>query len=804
MIHSHLSLRPAIEPLEARIAPALVLTNPLADIVAGSGNKDATIDLSEMFDPSASHPNHTLVRFVTNYVDPNAPTVPQDILIELLDDEAPLTVQNFLHYIQEQKASGNYEGTFFHRAAPGFVLQGGGFDEKTRSHIDVGLEVHNEFDPARSNVRGTLAMAKVGPENGGGPNSATSEFFFNVGNNASNLDNQNGGFTVFARVLSGMEVVDAITALPKINTSSDGTGTPVQNYDSDPDNNPSTPAPAVKHANLIVIENIDVFDEKGDASGITFDLPAGAVTDANGQPSDLVTGKIDGTGLHLEYKPGASGIANVKVEGTKDGMTVVDEFMVTVKPNLVAEIVADPFENVIVGGDTGVAKLRIGNNGAALARTNVNVKFYLSKAGGTDPNGVIFDDTDRLIGEISNEPIALRGGESRILSAKLNIPSELVSTDAESYRVIAKFETAGAAVDQLFTDDDQAVDGHKHTWTNRFGTFKIPGLGSRTHSALTYVESDGDMVTLSLKGKGAGHLLVNGANQDLDVTDTNPASILRAVPAQSGERIALHNVDIANSFAKAKFGNVDLTGFFTAAGGARAIEIGNIESDSTFSLGAFATNNAASVKIAVGRVQDVVFESLMPVGSFRAVDWLDTTGDNDSLSAPSLAALVITGDNTVRGDFQADVTLSGAQPLHSFRVAGLMQDATLRTNGSIKSAVIGGIDHSNIFAGTTARATTIAELNDASDIHSFKVTGLGDANAFVDSSVVARAFQSIAITGVDGQSATEDFGFVADSVKHYVRIAPVGAVQRANLDDPATLSPPGEADRDGHFVLEIL
>jgi cyclophilin family peptidyl-prolyl cis-trans isomerase len=250
-----------------------------------------------MFDPSASHPNHTLVRFVTNYVDPNAPTVPQDILIELLDDEAPLTVQNFLHYILEQKATGNYEGTFFHRAAPGFVLQGGGFDEKTRSHIDVGLELHNEFDPSRSNVRGTPRWPRSDPR------TVWAEFrdervLFNVGDNASNLDNQNGGFTVFARVLSGMEVVDAITDLPKTNTSSDGTGTPVQNYDSIP-TIIRRRRPPLKHANLIVIETSGFLTRRATLRR-NFRPAGGAVTDANGQPSDLVTARIDGTELHLE------------------------------------------------------------------------------------------------------------------------------------------------------------------------------------------------------------------------------------------------------------------------------------------------------------------------------------------------------------------------------------------------------------------------------------------------------------------------------------------------------------------------
>ena len=83
-------------------------------------------------------------------------------------------------------------------------------------HITQDAPVPNEFSPLRSNVRGTIAMAKLG----GDPDSATSEWFFNLVDNSSNLDNQNGGFTVFGRVIgNGMEVVDTMAALPRINAS---------------------------------------------------------------------------------------------------------------------------------------------------------------------------------------------------------------------------------------------------------------------------------------------------------------------------------------------------------------------------------------------------------------------------------------------------------------------------------------------------------------------------------------------------------------------------------------------------------
>jgi cyclophilin family peptidyl-prolyl cis-trans isomerase/chitodextrinase len=127
-----------------------------------------------------------------------------DVLLELVDD-APITTANFLQYVDETF----YDGTIFHRVVAGFVIQGGGILPDGTPKPGEHAPIQNEFSPARSNVRGTVAMAKKGND----PNSATNQFFVNLADNSSNLDNQNGGFTVFARVTEGMDVVDAIAAV---------------------------------------------------------------------------------------------------------------------------------------------------------------------------------------------------------------------------------------------------------------------------------------------------------------------------------------------------------------------------------------------------------------------------------------------------------------------------------------------------------------------------------------------------------------------------------------------------------------
>lgn len=155
--------------------------------------------------------------------------------LNLLNSEAPLTVANFLAYVR----GGDYTNVFFHRsawlsspnAAP-FVIQAGAYkwtDVQCCSQVATRGNVRNEFSAARSNLRGTVAMAKVG----GDPDSASSQWFVNMGNNSANLDNQNGGFTVFARVTTpAMVVADRIAALPRVNSGGAFSELPVANWTS--------------------------------------------------------------------------------------------------------------------------------------------------------------------------------------------------------------------------------------------------------------------------------------------------------------------------------------------------------------------------------------------------------------------------------------------------------------------------------------------------------------------------------------------------------------------------------------------
>lgn len=171
--------------------------------------------------------------------DPVAPKVKfatseGDFVVEVYPDKAPRTVENFLQYVRDK----HYDGTIFHRVINNFMVQGGGYDaayaeKKTRAPVlHEGREALAKGGP--KNVVGTLAMARTND-----PNSATSQFFINVkDNDFLNPSTQAPGYTVFGKVVSGLDVVNKIKSVPT------GTGGPF------PSDVPRTPV-VIKSATLL-------------------------------------------------------------------------------------------------------------------------------------------------------------------------------------------------------------------------------------------------------------------------------------------------------------------------------------------------------------------------------------------------------------------------------------------------------------------------------------------------------------------------------------------------------------------------
>jgi cyclophilin family peptidyl-prolyl cis-trans isomerase len=304
---------PPTSPPATNNAPTL--RTPVANVNVAQNANPTTLDLSQNF--ADSDISNSVVRFKTTE---------GDIDIQLLDQEAPLTVNNFLNYIQR----GAYSQSFFHRLVPGFVLQGGGFtfteNPNTVSSIATDAPVLNE--PGRSNTRGTVAMAKLG----GDPNSATNQFFFNLGDNSANLDNQNGGFTVFGTVgESAQAVIDRLAQYQRVNAASANSAlTDLPTTDYAPASVPGVggqlpvasnfPDDATSK-NLAFVTGVDIINR---SDQLTFSVVS------NSNPS-LVSPNVAGNDLRLNYSAGQSGTATITIRATdRAGASVDTTFTITV------------------------------------------------------------------------------------------------------------------------------------------------------------------------------------------------------------------------------------------------------------------------------------------------------------------------------------------------------------------------------------------------------------------------------------------------------------------------------------------
>ncbi len=176
-----------------------------------------------------------------------------DISVELFDEKAPISCDNFRQYAKD----GHFDGTIFHRVIPNFMIQGGGFTEDM-SQKSTRDPIRNEADNGEKNLRGTLAMARTQVVD-----SATSQFFINLrDNNFLDHGGRDFGYAVFGKVSDGMDVVDAIAALPVYNFGGVTAEIPLRNYtQADFDNNVP-----VDENNFVMINAIVVTDTTVDSA----------------------------------------------------------------------------------------------------------------------------------------------------------------------------------------------------------------------------------------------------------------------------------------------------------------------------------------------------------------------------------------------------------------------------------------------------------------------------------------------------------------------------------------------------------
>jgi peptidyl-prolyl cis-trans isomerase A (cyclophilin A) len=286
------------------IAGATNATLALNDVSASQSGSSYFVVLTAADGETVTSTSGTLTIVPGTIVQITISTYPDggssNFLVQLFDHDKPATVENFIHYI----TSGSYSNTFFDRDVANFVLQAGDYVtyDRTTNGLNGGpvstgtnifpAQVDSEFNvgPLIPNTFGTLAMALVAGE----PNSATSGFFFNLADNSTNLDTQNGGFTVFGRILSGTNILQYFNTLSApsngiFDLSSSISNLPV-NYDGT--NEPTD-------ANLFycdfAFQTPPPVDTTPPTVSITFPVPNAAFT--NGSPLTVTGTASDNVGL---------------------------------------------------------------------------------------------------------------------------------------------------------------------------------------------------------------------------------------------------------------------------------------------------------------------------------------------------------------------------------------------------------------------------------------------------------------------------------------------------------------------------
>ncbi|MEB3209922.1 MAG: peptidylprolyl isomerase [Leptolyngbyaceae bacterium] len=361
-----------------------ITVTPLADISSLQDAANTVINVSANFDDPLT--TGLVARFEL-YDTSLAGGVMNVVLFDQPGRGAPQTVQNFQNYVND----GDYVNSIIHRSVPGFVVQGGGFtstDVNSIPPIPTDAPVTNEFSLERSNTRGTIAMAKLG----GNPNSATSQWFFNLADNndpndPNSLDNQNGGFTVFGEVLSesDLDVAEAIAGLPR------------------PFLNNQNTSPVFREIPLIVEDQAD-FDDLGvddlvryrsitisQREELTFSIVG------NSNPT-IVSASIVNNTLLIDYLPGESGTAAITVRATNLlGETQDDTFLINVTPTSItggADQLQGTVRDDVINGRGGNDRIT-GNSG----------DDRLIGGGGND----------RLVGQDGNDTLLGRGGNDRLI-----------------------------------------------------------------------------------------------------------------------------------------------------------------------------------------------------------------------------------------------------------------------------------------------------------------------------------------------------------------------------------------------------
>lgn len=695
------SLRAAVESLESRrllsVTPGV---GARFDIVAGGGEPDGA----------------------------NVGTID----VELFQNVTPLTVANFLNYVNR----GDYDNSMIHRSVPGFVIQGGGYNVNTPgTHISEDPPVQNEFNPANPNTRGKIAMAKAGND----PNSATSEWFFNLSNNTG-LDTQNGGFTSFGQALGdGVRVMDTVGSQSTYSFGGAFGEIPLYRYTTYPTIPPTTEnffsVSSLKQVDLLTVNLGGIGNEKA----VTF-----YSSHTDGQGVTTVSNSTIGLG--------GGGAATLKLTG------------------LGLNYVTDGTTVTISGTDIKLDEA----NTTALLPSSI---LYVSGSGSTAIGGLNVTTTAAL------RTITYRDADSSIVNVNMTGPG----------LVTAKFSGDNLQVQAVkgvlyVTGNNPRLNELDTTATTVNSSLNVNARGGADfQSTIGSIFADGSLGRINAPriNISGGQVSLDGVVGILDLRTLNHSLISqRGTAGYSTIRIGAAGDTSINSASPIRLfktqnwvDNDDQKDFI------RAPYITTIQDTGNLGAGLNLTGATTGLTLTNARVRGAVSGQWSVTGSIGALNTgslaegfnaqvsgaigrLQSRDVTGSLTAGSIGAM------SVRSMSSANLTLTtpiaaGVYALRSLVSAGAMNNTTIKSSGNVGSIVAGSMTNSTIFAGVTGNnlPTSAAGFSSQATINSLSLTRPVNGASFVNSKVSSYILGRVALGSMQLYNNGNPFGVAAGYIR---------------------------------------
>lgn len=735
---------PAVQSLEARQLMSVEPIGVLPDINATAGAFPGSVNLIPFFRSTTISGTTVRLALAATGVEGSTNGFTANVDLELFT-QTPLSAANFLKYVNTKV----YDGTFFHRSVnnPAFIVQGGGY-LTDGTPVTKNAPVANEFSLSpkdangKVNTRGTVAFAKLpatdssgAPIPGGGPDSATDEFFFNMADNSGQLDTQNGGFTTFARVLgSGMTTIDKINNLTTYNVSG--------STDTDANTSPFKQVPLVDYSGTgnVGPENLVVITSARQINPVTFTASSSNATQV---AADV---NADGT-LSLTYQSAMTGDVTITITATDlNGASMNESFVVHVTP---AANLSVSYANNRLPAD-GSSPLAFGKV-QTLDGTAITRDFLLKNTGTLPLDGLTYTvPTGYHI--VGTPPTTLPSGEEYTLS--LAIDTTTFGSRSGNLVINTPGATTSSTVIPVSADvrlpvvlGSSGVKSVTFVSGGVTGTMTFSGAGKAT------LLFDGNGISSS-PGKG-GSIIVNGtpALDSIALESTTAKSSL----SMATKGVGLVNVETVTTSGSASLATLNLKGVNLT----KSLTFGTTDSTNvslgSLTLGAatnatiFVGQNTTLPKLAISFTADKIENSTISLGyaakSITVKNWIDNSpgfaltgtdvkslnigGDfggsvslTGTLTAATVGGSLVAGDWVVRGDVvkmsarsvSNSYTLDCNHYIRAFTVAGdysgAMQAISIgnftAASGLNSPSIVatGGVDINNtqVAAGTIVKA----------------------------------------------------------------------------------------------------